>query len=242
MVEHAWPDADVIVLDGYRFGPEVQSEAPSAIPLAVFDDLGEVEISRADLIIDQNLGAERRPSWPAGAEALLGVEYTLLRDEIRRARRTPSVPVSVGDVVVSAGADPPDEWWDLLDQAARLAELAPVRLAGADDVGAVLAGSSLGLMASGSTVWEALCIGVPLVVVGFSPNQSRIARQLGRAGCAVDGGDAHGATPASLARLLRELAASASRRKQLVDHGMQMIDGGGRDRVADALFRLVNRT
>jgi spore coat polysaccharide biosynthesis predicted glycosyltransferase SpsG len=235
-------DVDAVVLDGYRFGPDTQLAVPSEAVLVVVDDRGQVDIERADLVLDQNLGASPVAGWPEGAELLLGPPFCLVRRDVVGAR--PSSPrdgeTPPHEVLVSAGARPPESWWSLLEAAVVAAGSVPHRLEGVEGVGPVLAGSEVALLASGTTLWDALCVGVPSVVVSFVPNQAPIARAAGTAGVALDGGDGDGVSPASLAGSLRGLLESSTERRRLSRAGMELVDGRGADRVAAALLRRVS--
>ncbi|OUC97567.1 hypothetical protein [Streptosporangium minutum] len=79
---------DAVVVDSYDLDPR----CPGALRragirvLAVVDD--DDRGQDADIYLDQNLGAERRPGrTPAGSVRLAGVRYALLRDDVRRLRR-----------------------------------------------------------------------------------------------------------------------------------------------------------
>ncbi|MFC1628326.1 UDP-2,4-diacetamido-2,4,6-trideoxy-beta-L-altropyranose hydrolase [Gemmatimonadota bacterium] len=78
--------AGALVLDGYRFSREYQTALRHGrIPMLVIDDNGQIGEYDADLILDQNLGADPAvyEERPAEARVLLGTEYTLLRREFR---------------------------------------------------------------------------------------------------------------------------------------------------------------
>lgn len=239
-----WPVAEAYALDGYRFGPEVQRGVPADGPLLVVDDRKQVEVARADIVLDQNLGAERSSAWPDSVQALLGPDYALVRREIRRHAQTKrDVPPAPGTILASAGADPPRAWWDLLDGviAAAGPGLTSTRLAGVGDVGAVLGRCDVGLLAAGSTMWEALLLGLPCVVVAFVDNQRPIARALGAAGAAIDAGDYGVVTVAEVAHRLRALLEDFELRSRLAEAGPRLVDGAGAERVTTALLSRIQR-
>jgi len=239
-----WPVAEAYALDGYRFGPEVQRDVPADGPLLVVDDRGQVDVARADIVLDQNLGARRSPAWPDRVQALLGPDYALVRREIRRHARTErDVRPDPGTIVASAGADPPQAWWELLEGAIAAAGpgLTSTRLAGVGDVGAVLGRCDAGLLAAGSTMWEALLLGLPCVVVAFVDNQRPIARALGAAGAAIDAGDYGVVTVAEVAHQLRALVEDVEVRSRLAEAGPRLVDGAGAERVTTALLSQIRR-
>jgi UDP-2,4-diacetamido-2,4,6-trideoxy-beta-L-altropyranose hydrolase len=98
------------VLDGYHFGPEYQesiSEAGSR--LIVIDDYNHLPFYHADILVNQNIGAEtKKYACEAETVCLLGPRYTLLRTEFlaqknaieKRTDRPRNILVTLG------GADP----------------------------------------------------------------------------------------------------------------------------------------
>ncbi|WP_326819973.1 PseG/SpsG family protein [Streptosporangium sp. NBC_01756] len=79
---------DAVVIDSYDLDPRCSGALREAgvRVLAIVD--GDDRGQDADVYLDQNLGAERRPDRsPAGAVRLAGVRYALLRDDVRRLRR-----------------------------------------------------------------------------------------------------------------------------------------------------------
>jgi spore coat polysaccharide biosynthesis predicted glycosyltransferase SpsG len=114
----------------------------------------------------------------------------------------------------------------------------------ADDLPALVRRVDLVVSASGSSVWELLCLGAPTAVVSVAPSQQVGYQQVvGRGLVAPLGGlqqlqDDPGARRAAgevLARLLTDSGA----RQALATAGLAEVDGRGRERVADALLELV---
>ena len=69
--------ADWIVLDGYAFGNEYQSELAGQSSLLVMDDGNVDKESPADLVLNQNAFAEV-PPWRSPTDYLAGCQYTCL--------------------------------------------------------------------------------------------------------------------------------------------------------------------
>jgi len=237
--DERWPEAAAYVLDGYRFGAEEQRAVPDGGPLLVVDDYGIVEVARADVVLDQNVGSDSRTQWPAAARALVGPSYALLRRELVAAAR--SVRRSWAEqprtVLVSAGGDPPKAWWRALDDAALAVGVRTERLMGLSDVAPAMIQADVGLLAAGSTVWEALALGLPAVVVAFAANQEPLARAVGAAGVALDGGSA--AETERFSRLLERLVRDGGLRARLGVGAQRLVDGRGAERVAAVLHELI---
>jgi spore coat polysaccharide biosynthesis predicted glycosyltransferase SpsG len=85
---------DAVVFDSYDLPREVFTAVRGAgVPtLAIVD--GDLRGGDADLLVDQNLGAEfDQPVLPEGAVRLAGLEYVLLRDEVLALRPSEEPPV-----------------------------------------------------------------------------------------------------------------------------------------------------
>jgi spore coat polysaccharide biosynthesis predicted glycosyltransferase SpsG len=97
---------------------------------------------------------------------------------------------------------------------------------------AAMSKSGLAISASGSTVWELCCLGVPSVVWPLAENQRGIAAALDRAGAAVavDGiGEALAAA--------RELISFPEKQLALCKAAWGLVDGRGAARVVDEMER-----
>ncbi|WP_090930377.1 PseG/SpsG family protein [Nonomuraea jiangxiensis] len=240
---------DAVVLDSYDLPAEtgaVLREAGFPV-LAIVD--GDPPGQQADLYLDQNLGAERRP-FSGPARRLAGARYVLLRDSVRRHRRAPD-PGPVPHVLCffggtdSAGVAP--AW-----AAALLATGVPFRgtvvsptpfaaggpiavIPPTDRLPELMAGADLVVTAAGSAVWELLYLGVPAALSWVADNQLVGYREL------VDRGAAAGLGRAADARavaLLARLLADPAVREEHGRRGGGLVDGRGRERVADALLAL----
>ncbi|YAL82540.1 PseG/SpsG family protein [Dermacoccaceae bacterium W4C1] len=118
-------------------------------------------------------------------------------------------------------------------------------LAAVTDLPALAAQMDVVITASGSSVWELLCLGVPTGVVCVVDNQELGYRATTEAGLVaglgmldrlrVDG-------PTALEQAaLADLLTDPDRRRQLADAGRARVDGQGRERVADALEAAARR-
>lgn len=265
---------DAVVLDGYDLdtltGERLQAAGLRVLAL-VDGPFGERQ--RADLYLDQNLGAEPLPSLPPGAQMLTGLDYALFRDQVvsRRAagaeRGGSGAPPRV--LAVFGGTDPyaaapvvvpllletgmpvhvlaiaarPEIAEQLRGLACqpgqRVEVIDPVH-----DLAGVAVTCDAAVSAAGSSVWELLCIGVPSALVAVADNQEvgyqqvvakDVIAPLGRLGELRASAAARAAAVAALGRLVGDPAYRAVLR----DHGMRLLDGRGRERVADALLGML---
>ncbi|KAB8197843.1 spore coat protein [Nonomuraea phyllanthi] len=239
---------DAVVLDSYGL-PDGTGAALRAAGLAVLaivdgDPLGQ----DADLYLDQNLGAERHPG---PASRLAGARYVLLRDSVRRLRcrgeresgQVPRVLCFFGGTD-SAGVAP--AWARALRETgvpfeATVVSPAPFEAGGpitvippTDRLPELMAGADLVVTAAGSAIWELLYLGVPAALSWVARNQLIGYEELVGRGVAAGLGPAP--DPAAVELLARLLADPAARE----EHGRRgggLVDGRGRERVADALLR-----
>lgn len=121
----------------------------------------------------------------------------------------------------------------------RLEVIAPV-----DDLAALATQCDLVVSASGTSVWELLCLGVPTAALCVAANQEVGYRQvvareivgpLGRLEALRQDPEARTAAGTVLAELLT----SGSLRRRHAARGLSLVDGRGRERVADTLLDLV---
>ncbi|MQA02886.1 MAG: spore coat protein [Streptosporangiales bacterium] len=261
-----------VVLDSYLLPAEVSEgfQAAGVPVLAIVD--GELAGHRADLYVDQNLGAEDAPvDLPAGAVRLAGLRYAMLRAEIAQARPAqpgtgaePGVPhvLAFFGGTDAFGAAPvlcralaltgqPFTATVVAAAADRVAEVDAVPLAGGqrvtvipptDDLAAHVLGADLVLAASGTSLWELLCLGAAAAVVYVADNQLVGYRRTVATGAVAGLGSLRDvrSDPAAATARLAELLRSADERAALRRRGWALVDGRGTARVADALLDVLS--
>ena len=267
-------ELDAVVIDGYDIdaGTGERLQGAGLRVLALVDGpFGQAQ--RADLYVDQNLGAVPRPNLPPGARMLTGLDYALFRDQVVAARHVSRAPSDSERpprvLAVFGGTDPHaaativvpllletgapvhvvaiaarQEIAAALDclpcgPGQRVEVIQPV-----EDLAGLAATCDAAVSAAGSSVWELLCIGVPSALVAVADNQEggyrqvvaeNVAVPLGRLWELRERADARAAAVAAL----RRLTGDAAHRASLRNRGMALLDGRGRERVADALLRML---
>jgi spore coat polysaccharide biosynthesis predicted glycosyltransferase SpsG len=96
----------------------------------------------------------------------------------------------------------------------------------------VMAWADVSLNAAGSTCWELMCLGVPMVATSLSRDQKRNARALAAAGVAAL------QTREALAYAgtrVESLLADPDRRGAMSRRAAELVDGLGAERAADSL-------
>jgi UDP-2,4-diacetamido-2,4,6-trideoxy-beta-L-altropyranose hydrolase len=74
-----------VVIDGYHFGTSYQQALKdSGLKVLAVDDYGYCDDWRADLVLNQNLGASSQSATTSGTRFLTGTRFAMLRREFRR--------------------------------------------------------------------------------------------------------------------------------------------------------------
>ena len=241
------------------------------ITVAVIDDLADRDLTSADWLLNQNLGAaglvyRTRPD----CVKLLGPAYALLRPEFGAVRGHLSRKFSAGDrrVLLTFGGGDADqlcaEVLDALNVATGRLEVRCVLggegavpasltrsaassrheveiLRKAGNMAELMAWADLSINGGGSTCWELCCLGVPMVVLVLAPDQALNASALDRQGCAFSLGEWRADTRARLARLVDDLLAEPGKREAMSRASRALVDGAGPERAADSLMALAGR-
>ena len=255
-----------VVVDGYHFDAGFQRVIVDAgLRLLAFDDYGHADAYHADLVLNQNLGADAATyagRVPAG-RLLLGPSFALLRREFRAWHEPPRAVAQIGRrVLVTLGGSDPDNVTALV--LAGLEELpgpldVTVLVGGANphradlaraasasrhtvelvvdalDMPVRMAWADLAVAAAGGTSWELARIGTPQLAITLAENQRPAGRALAANGAAVGLGWHEDLTPAAVGAAVAELAAEPERRAELAARGRALIDGDGARRVLTAM-------
>jgi UDP-2,4-diacetamido-2,4,6-trideoxy-beta-L-altropyranose hydrolase len=214
--QSASPEPTWIVLDGYQFDPAYQQAIRRAgCRLLVIDDMAHLAHYHADLLLNQNLGAEQL-NYPCDADTalLLGCRYALLRPEFQRwrsfRRETPKTARKL--LVTLGGADPDNATATVIAALERLdlPQLEVKVMVGAanshvktlreqlrrssqrielltdpPDVPELMAWADVAVSAAGSTCWELAFMQLPALLLVLAENQEQVARRVSAAGAAT---------------------------------------------------------
>jgi UDP-2,4-diacetamido-2,4,6-trideoxy-beta-L-altropyranose hydrolase len=97
-----------------------------------------------------------------------------------------------------------------------------------------MAAADVAISAAGSTCWELCLLGLPALLVDVADNQSELARELDRRGCAVHVGD-RAVSVEKIAEQLKRLVGSQELRQSLSQRSHELVDGDGAKRVVSVL-------
>jgi len=191
----------VLVIDGYKFEREFFEILENrATNFAVIDDNVETKALSPSVVINQNPHAtpEMYAHLSGSPKLLLGLQYALLRREVREVAKLSVVPVAKKVFVAMGGSDflkltSPivDELKDLdieicvaigptNSQRQQIEEtvmsIPRSRVIFQADYILELASSSLAILAAGSSLWEAAALGVPSIGLIVADNQINAAQ------------------------------------------------------------------
>ena len=251
---------DVIVVDGYHLGPEVERLAAADQILLLIDDNGELPVEHAHLVLNQNLHADRSlyPTIRSDTLMLAGPPYALLRSDVLSLDRPEPDAVGRRLVVTLGGADPARLTRPILTGLLEdprntiVVAIGPANLDRSDienlasasegrisiDPGDLLTGfrsADIAVIGGGTTLWEVAFLGLPAVAAIVADNQLFGTYAAASRGfvAAVDvraESDAQGILAA-----VRSLLDDADRRRQMTCSGRTVFDGRGAARVVEAL-------
>lgn len=255
-----------IVLDGYQFDGDFQAGfAACAARLLALDDHGHARCYSADLVLNQNAGADESlyRDRRSGTQLLLGPRFALLREQFRRwpgsRKQAPSRARRV--VVTFGGSDPDDVSGRVLEALGGVGGPLEVDLIvgpanpnrGALDVAAErcphpievlvdvremaarLARADVAVAAAGVTALELARVGTPHIAIAIADNQRPGALALARGGIVVDLGWHAEVTVEAIGAAIAALVEDAPRRAELSRRGQMLVDGRGAERVLAAM-------
>jgi spore coat polysaccharide biosynthesis predicted glycosyltransferase SpsG len=198
----------VLVVDGYKFEREFFEILENrATNFAVIDDNVETRALAPSVVINQNPHAcsEMYAHLSGAPQLLLGLQFALLRQEVREAAKLRAVPVDGKVFVAMGGSDflqltspivdrlknldikicvavgPTNNQRQQIEESVKLIPRARV-IRQADYVNE-LASSSLAILAAGSSLWEAAALGVPSLGLIVADNQ--IGASVGAENCGI---------------------------------------------------------
>ena len=255
-----------VVLDGYHLGPGYQKALQEAgYRLLVIDDTANHSFYHADIVLNQNLWAERM-FYPCDLDTkcLLGTRYTLLRQEFLSWRNwNREIPEVARNILVTLGGADPDNvtlrmiealgsaGTTNLDIKVLLGPANPHResvksalaslscrfhlIYHVENMTELMAWADLALTSGGSTCLEMAFMGLPSVIVTLAENQEKAARALQEAGVALSIGWFHVIDSKRLAQVLDDLVHDRKRRQQMSRRGRHIVDGMGAKLVTEAM-------
>jgi UDP-2,4-diacetamido-2,4,6-trideoxy-beta-L-altropyranose hydrolase len=243
---------DLVIFDGYYFTNECISKVyESSRRVVLIDDNGDLAEMPCHMILNQNLHSsekmyERNLHRP---HLLLGPNWALVRPEVVRVHETQNLDSRSGIFVAVGGTDPLGITKLLVEalseQLGEKVLAAGGFLAGnsltPQEMAVRMASSGVGVIACGTTTWEACCLGLPFVGLVVADNQLKVAESLDNYGF---GESIDCRMPGWVDRTIkatRQLVQNESQRDLMSLNGRQLVDGLGADRVAAHILQLFSQ-
>jgi UDP-2,4-diacetamido-2,4,6-trideoxy-beta-L-altropyranose hydrolase len=249
-------EATWVIVDHYGADQDYLASLRAAgLHVGVIDDHTGRDLRSAEWLLDQNVhDGSADYHVDRNCVLVLGLDYALLRPRFEAARAEAQqrqfssddvrVLITLGGGNVTAPAKRMVRGFEAVERRVKLRVLGAagrpssrhaIEVRGRrDDMPAEMLWADVAVTAGGSTCWELMCMGVPMVVAPLDESQRRNARAIDElgAGVAVERLEDAGAVAA---RLLADpvFRAQASRR------GMALVDGNGAERAAVSLAALV---
>lgn len=254
-------DAEWLVVDGYHFDRTYQkSVRASGFKLLLVDDYNHLERYEADILLNQNIGAEELDyDCNANCMKMLGVGYVLLRREFRLMEPKAKVAMPIGNILLSFGGSDPhnattkaiEAFRDLdcsglhikvlvgpsnphLEAVLKASADLPARvdvLSAVKDMPSLLQWTDFAVSAAGSTCWELAVAGIPFATVVIAENQRSVADSLENRGMAPSLGWVDGAFQERLVDLFKVVLNDSSAVDGFCESVSGRLDRFGVDRI-----------
>ncbi|MDX2175700.1 MAG: UDP-2,4-diacetamido-2,4,6-trideoxy-beta-L-altropyranose hydrolase [Candidatus Sumerlaeia bacterium] len=262
--------AGMVVVDHYGAGAEWYRRVGTELPLAVIDDFGDpAAAEHAALVLNQSPAADAS-IYRDKPLLLCGARYAMLRDSIvdlRIRRKARGCDSDTGRVLVTyGGADPRGMTPRIVEALRGLAAIRKLvvvtgpayrqreamaalvsEIPGAEyrhavpDLTTYLVDADVAVTAGGTTLHEAMCIGVPCVVIEAASNQHGQIVEHAQAGAIKALGPVDRFEAAALRAAVEELLADPAARSRMAHEARTIVDGYGAQRVAEGLLNSLRR-
>jgi UDP-2,4-diacetamido-2,4,6-trideoxy-beta-L-altropyranose hydrolase len=234
--------------------------------LLVIDDMAHLKHYYADIVLNQNLHAEQlHYACEPYTRLLLGTHYVLLRREFLAwknwKREIPKVARRV--LVTLGGGDPENHtlkviqtlqkidipgleavvvvgvsnsYVNVLESAVRQSHV-PIRLiCNAGNMPELMSWADVVVSGAGSTTWELVYMGVPMLAMVLAPNQEAIARVLKESNIAVGLNFKSTYHSKPINQLIEELLVNEKARITMSQMGKTLVDGQGAKRIVSIIL------
>ena len=240
-------DCAIAVFDGYEFTKEIVSNVFNHnVRVVLIDDNGDLANFPCQIILNQNLHADaamyaKNESTP---QLLLGLSWALIRPEVVAQISTVSTSEKAGIFLSIGGTDHLGITPALLEglrQSFKEEVIATTGvLTGATmtplDVALAMTKAKVGIIACGTTTWEALCLSLPFVGIVTAENQVGVGDSLVEYGIAqiVDC-----RSHIDITKILDEIQQLLTRNSIVSEYLTPLVDGGGALRSAEQIYSLI---
>jgi UDP-2,4-diacetamido-2,4,6-trideoxy-beta-L-altropyranose hydrolase len=234
------------------------------------DDDARLDFYEADIALNQNPDAssEMYVKREASTRLLLGADYVLLRPEFLAAPRQRQVEGVAHKILVTmGGSDPENVTLKVLDALAGMAKTdfeakivvgggnphyallqdATQKLAGKahleespSNMAPLMTWADIAISAAGGTCWELAFMGVPMILIVLTSDQSPNASAISCQGGALSLGWHANLSPRQIGDSLKSLMDGPERRREMSELGRKLVDGEGAARVVACMQNSLN--
>ncbi|MBU1638211.1 UDP-2,4-diacetamido-2,4,6-trideoxy-beta-L-altropyranose hydrolase [bacterium] len=259
-----------IVLDGYRFDSDYQRAVSElGYPVLVIDDYAHLDYYAADVILNQNAGAEHfNYQTKNSARLLLGTEYVLMRGDLLQKRKTEKEQTEGEHILITmGGVDAPNLTQRVLEALAQMKrDKTSIRVlmgsanphicsvkdyaeSALPEAEIVIQSDSMAeqyywataaISAAGTTSWELCYFGVPSMLIQIADNQQALAEHLGKTGAVINLGWHERLSAGRLAQLVEAFLMEKEKHSKMSGIARALVDGKGAERVIREMRRLLS--
>ncbi len=238
-------------------------------PLLIFDDDSDMVAYKASVLVNQNVtGSYYDYTVNKGCVQLLGTDYFVFRNKILEVVDADYPECCESDrlklLITMGGIDQTGVILKILSaldcfdtQNIDVAIVGNVSTSGlrdsmegkpgisvnsyqfSVDLSHYMKWADVAICSSGTTGFEMLLVGVPIIVVSVAENQVAIAKELHRLGLAVYCGDADNIDADLLIHTIELLSNECKRRRVVASLSRNVTDGLGRERIVDVMEEIM---
>lgn len=237
----------IAIFDGYAFTRDVIREVfHEGIRVVLIDDNGDLANFPCHLILNQNLHADAAMyrGNESSPQLLLGLSWALIRSEVVAQINTAATDERSGILLSIGGTDYlgiTSALLEKVEQAFNEEVIATTGvLSGATltplDMAHAMAHAKVGIIACGTTTWEAVCLSLPFVGLVTADNQVGVGRSLVENDIAqIIDCRSH----IDLTTILEEIRQLLTKKPVVSKQRIPSIDGGGALRSAEQIYSLI---
>jgi len=240
-------DCAIAVFDGYGFAQNAVTDVFNHdIYVVLIDDNGDLANFPCHIILNQNLHADAAmyANNESSPHLLLGLSWALIRPEVVAQINTVARSEKSGILLSIGGTDPLGITSALIERIKHSFKEKVIAttgvLTGATlsplDMTLAMAHARVGIIACGTTTWEAVCLSLPFVGLVTADNQVGVGNSL----------DKHGMAQIVDCRSYTDMNSILKNVQQILKRDLTnseillpIIDGGGALRSAEQIFSLI---
>jgi UDP-2,4-diacetamido-2,4,6-trideoxy-beta-L-altropyranose hydrolase len=265
--------ASWIVLDGYNFDSAYQKTIKNSTKsLLTIDDMGRMDHYYADIVVNQNLHADKSKytSKEGYTSLLLGTTYVLLRQDFSRWQGwKKTVHKNAKNILITLGGSdennmtktvieaiqiinsddlkvvvvvPNNAYYEELETLVKHSTIDICLKKNVTTMADLMAWADIAVSAGGTSTWELAFMGVPMITIAIADNQLQVVDELSKVGVAVNLGWYKKITLPVLVSEILKLINDYDKRAAMSKKGRMIVDGKGVERVLAEMEKYASQT